>query len=128
MEYISALNSSPVYANGLSIFTLHSGTAAVFTAGVNTYPIDYRLYQNSPIIFDSKTRIGFDIPKYTRVKLAIYDIFGREVETVIDEELNTGCYEIEWNARNFPVGVYIYKLMTKEFVDTKKMFLLKEEF
>ncbi|MBK7159929.1 MAG: T9SS type A sorting domain-containing protein [Ignavibacteria bacterium] len=57
--------------------------------------------------------------------LVIYDRLGREVEKLVNEQLNAGSYEADWNASNFPSGVYFYKLTTGDFSKTNKMLLIK---
>jgi hypothetical protein len=86
---------------------------------------NFALYQNYPNPFNSTTTIEFDIPERTNVKLVIYDILGREVETLIDKELEPGKHKINFNATNLPSGVYFYTLRTPEFTKTNKMLLIK---
>ncbi len=90
-------------------------------------PASYRLYQNFPQTFYKVTRVGFDLPKSTKVKLGVFDVFGREICVLIDEVLAQGSYEVVFDASHFNLepGLLMYKLKTEEFVDTKKMFLLK---
>jgi hypothetical protein len=71
------------------------------------------------------TTIEFDIPERTSVKLIIYDILGREVETIVDKELASGKYKINFTATNLPSGVYFYTLKTPKSIQTKKMLLIK---
>jgi hypothetical protein len=71
------------------------------------------------------TTIEFDIPERTNVKLVVYDILGREVETLIDKELEPGKYKINFTATNLPSGVYFYTLRTPKFTKTNKMLLIK---
>jgi len=59
------------------------------------------------------------------VRLVIYDILGREVAVLVNNELKPGTYEVEWDGTNFVSGVYFCKLVSNEFVDTKKMILIK---
>jgi hypothetical protein len=59
------------------------------------------------------------------VRLVIYDILGREIATLVNQQLKPGTYEVEWDASNYPSGVYFYKLLTSEFIETKKMVLIK---
>jgi hypothetical protein len=59
------------------------------------------------------------------VKLVIYDITGREVTTLVNESLKPGTYEAEWNAADYPSGVYFYKLVSERFSEVKKMILVK---
>ncbi|MGH2576022.1 MAG: agmatine deiminase family protein [Ignavibacteria bacterium] len=91
----------------------------------NTIPGRYRLYQNYPNPFNPTTNINFDIPKSSFVKLVVYDILGREVTVLINENLNAGSYKYEWNASNLTSGVYFYKLQTEEFKDVRKIILIK---
>lgn len=59
------------------------------------------------------------------VKLVVYDITGREVETLVNENLNAGTYNADWNAANYSSGVYFYKLESDNFTNTKKIHLVK---
>ena len=61
----------------------------------------------------------------THVVLKVYDILGREVATLVNEQHKAGYYEVEWNAANNSSGVYFYKIQAGDFVDTKKMVLLR---
>jgi len=71
------------------------------------------------------TNIKFQIPDLSYVKLIILDILGREVETLVNEQLNPGTYEVGWDASNYPSGVYYYKLAAADYTETKKMILIK---
>jgi len=88
-------------------------------------PTDYVLYQNYPNPFNPVTDIKFDITKSTNVKLTVVNLLGQEVEILVNQNLVAGSYTADWNASNFPSGVYFYKLVAGEFVDVKKMVLLK---
>lgn len=88
-------------------------------------PEHFSLFQNYPNPFNPNTNIKFQVAKLSDVKLIIYDEMGREIETLINEELKPGIYEAEWDASNYPSGVYFYKLMTSEFTETRKMVLVK---
>jgi hypothetical protein len=57
--------------------------------------------------------------------MKIYDVLGCEVTTLVNEQLKPGTYEVEWDATNYPSGVYFYKMITNNFVETKKMVLIK---
>jgi len=88
-------------------------------------PKVYTLYQNYPNPFNPSTTIKFDIPKSTYAKLIIYDILGREVMKLIDEKIDAGSYDITWDGSGFASGTYIYKFVTDDFTDIKKMILVK---
>jgi hypothetical protein len=91
----------------------------------NEIPTNFALYQNYPNPFNPSTTIEFDIPERTNIKLVIYDILGREVETIVDKELEPGKYKINFTATNLPSGVYFYTLKTPKFTKTNKMLLIK---
>ncbi|NOS85980.1 MAG: T9SS type A sorting domain-containing protein [Ignavibacteria bacterium] len=88
-------------------------------------PTGFSLGQNYPNPFNPVTNIEFSILGSGFVKLAIFDITGRELETLVNENLNAGTYNADWNAENFSSGVYFYRIETVEFTETKKMVLLK---
>jgi len=67
----------------------------------------------------------FDIPKAGNTKIIIYDITGKEVGKIIDQNLNVGSYEVQWNAANYSSGVYFFRMISGDFSGTKKMILIK---
>ena len=85
----------------------------------------FYLNQNYPNPFNPATSIKFQIGSSRFVKLAVYDILGKEVEILVNKKLNAGTYEINWNALNYPSGVYFYRLTSDGFSDTKRMLLIK---
>jgi photosystem II stability/assembly factor-like uncharacterized protein len=88
-------------------------------------PDAYSLKQNFPNPFNPQTSIDFDIPKRTIVKINIYDIAGRYVTTLIDNEYQAGSYRVFWDASSVSSGVYFYSMQTTEYTMTKRMVLLK---
>ena len=88
-------------------------------------PKEYSLYQNYPNPFNPTTTIKFDLPKDGLITLEIYDILGRRITTLINENRSAGSYEQTLNASSLASGVYIYKLQAGDFVASKKMILLK---
>jgi hypothetical protein len=71
------------------------------------------------------THIKFEIPKESIVKLEIIDITGRALETLVDENLQPGIFETEWNASIYASGIYFYRISADNFVQVKKMILIK---
>jgi hypothetical protein len=89
-------------------------------------PGSFSLGQNYPNPFNPTTSIRFDIPKDAKVTFNIYDIIGRLVATLANNELKkAGSYQVDWDATNLPSGVYFYKLVTPEYTESKKMILIK---
>jgi hypothetical protein len=85
----------------------------------------FELNQNYPNPFNPETKIGFAIPKSDYVDLRVYDILGREVKVLLSQQLNTGEYEIEFDAHNLASGMYYYRLQSGDNVSVKKMTLVK---
>ncbi|MCC7094682.1 MAG: chitobiase/beta-hexosaminidase C-terminal domain-containing protein [Ignavibacteriaceae bacterium] len=95
------------------------------TLNVNEIVKTYELEQNYPNPFNPATTIKYQIPKDGIVTLKIYDILGSEVATLVNEEKPAGRYEINFNASSLASGVYLYKLQVNDFINVKKMILLK---
>jgi hypothetical protein len=89
------------------------------------FPRTYHLMQNYPNPFNPSTTISFVVPSRSFVSLRIFDCIGREVGTLLDEELSAGNYTRQWNAFYLPSGVYYYRLQSGSFMETKKLLLLK---
>jgi len=88
-------------------------------------PDEITLLQNYPNPFNPSTTIKFSLPSSGNATLKIYNTLGEEVAVLLDKELATGNYEVEWNASGLPSGVYFYHLQAEGFVETKKMILMK---
>ena len=92
---------------------------------VNTIPSKFDLSQNYPNPFNPTTTINYEIPKQSIVQLKVYDVLGREVVTLVNEEKQPGKYKVEFDGRRLASGVYFYMLYTKDFIQTRKLILLK---
>jgi photosystem II stability/assembly factor-like uncharacterized protein len=92
-------------------------------------PAKYSLSQNFPNPFNPSTKIRFTIPntgsETPYVRLIVYDILGREASTIVNSNLRPGDYEADWDASNYPSGIYFYTLSSSKFTSTKKMIVLK---
>jgi hypothetical protein len=124
--YTDINNATAVGLNGTIIRTTNGGgTVSVKEINSKTIPNDYILYQNYPNPFNPTTTINFSVPKQSNITIKIYDALGRELNTLINGEKSAGNYSIEFNSSNLPSGIYFYRLKTAEFMQTKKMILLK---
>ncbi len=92
---------------------------------VEVVPTQFELSQNYPNPFNPGTTIKFSLPKQTQIKLNLYNMLGELVETIAEGNYEAGNYKINFNASNLPTGVYIYRIESDAFVQTKKMMLLK---
>jgi hypothetical protein len=88
-------------------------------------PSEYSLGQNYPNPFNPNTVIKFDIMKKSFVKIIVYDISGREVKRLAEQELNAGKYSVNFDGGNLSSGIYFYSLLAGDFTETKKMILVK---
>ncbi|MFC2085265.1 aryl-sulfate sulfotransferase [Bacteroidota bacterium] len=88
-------------------------------------PDEYNLVQNFPNPFNPTTNIKFSIPNTSYVKLIIFDLLGNEIETLIDGIKAAGSYNVTVDASNFASGVYFYRIISDNFIETKKMLMLK---
>lgn len=102
----------------------YSLTTDIKTISSNV-PTAFRLQQNYPNPFNAVTKIQFDIPKTGFVTLKVFDILGREIKVLLEEEKLAGSYELLFDAANLPSGVYIYEITASEFRDSKKLVVIK---
>ena len=123
----------------ISNAALGSGIWAVGTNGCISYrqpivsiipistvnPERYSLSQNYPNPFNPTTTIKFAIPKAGYVSVSVFDVSGRELEMLVNEELQAGTFEVKWNAATYSSGVYLYKLTAGNYTETKRMTLVK---
>ncbi len=88
-------------------------------------PKSYELFQNYPNPFNPVTSITFGLPKGSFVKLDVFNVKGERVTTLAADNLGPGYHTYEWNASNVASGVYFYRFQTREYVETRKMILLR---
>ncbi len=88
-------------------------------------PAAFTLLQSYPNPFNPATTIEFSLPRSGYVTLNVYDTFGREIATLVAENLSAGRYAAKWNAANFASGMYYYRIQAGSFVETRKLILLK---
>jgi hypothetical protein len=126
------INSGYIYAAtiGSSVWYRPLSELVGIEPNMKNIPDKFTLSQNYPNPFNPTTKIKFDIPavgtgRDLSVQLRIYDILGREVSTLVNEQLKPGTYEVEWDGSNYPSGVYFYKLITDSFSEAKRMVLIK---
>jgi len=135
------LDAGGIYAQDIN-FDGTFGTPTGITQIGGSVPAKFVLSQNYPNPFNPSTKIRFDVPSTPQlrfppfvqrgeseaggfVRLTIYDILGREIATLVNQQLQPGTYEVEWNAANNASGVYFYRLTAGNYSDTKRMVLMK---
>jgi photosystem II stability/assembly factor-like uncharacterized protein len=116
-------------ANGLLILTARDSALIGIHNEQENIPSEFKLAQNHPNPFNPMTNIGFVLSKTSLVRLVIHDMLGREVETLVNNRMQPGEHNVEWNGAAYPSGVYFYKMDVDspagKFSETKKMVLVK---
>ncbi len=115
-------NTTPTFSSGGTVSTI---CAIGIQKISNEIPDSYALNQNYPNPFNPVTKIKFSLPGKEHVKLIIYDMLGKEIAVLVNEELQAGSYQTEWDASGFSSGVYYYRLTAENYSETKKMVLIK---
>jgi hypothetical protein len=92
--------------------------------GAKTSP-SFNLYQNYPNPFNPSTYISYHLPTSALIVLKVFDVMGREIQTLVSERQNAGNHSVQFNGSKLPSGVYFYRLETGMFHDTRKLLLLK---
>jgi len=105
-------------------FNLNRAPVGIQQVGT-TLPSEFRLYQNYPNPFNNTSNLKFEISKPGNVKIIIYDVQGREVQTLVNERLQPGTYETTFDGSMLPSGVYFYTLITDSFKMTRRLLLIK---
>ena len=120
------------HLNALGALSIHekeqiaSDEVQTFTLVREEIPASFELTQNYPNPFNPLTTINFHLPEQSKVLVAVYDVQGQQVATLVDRELDAGCYDTYWNGRDengntVESGVYMYKIIANNYVDSKVM-------
>jgi len=124
--YSLALNNSYILAgteNGIWRLWYPEATTNVDNSKI--VPTGFALEQNYPNPFNPTTAISYQLPAYSHVSLKVYDVLGKEVATLVNENKPAGNYKIEFNAGKLVSGIYFYTIQAGTFIQTKKLLLLK---
>ena len=131
-DYTLAQNS-PCVGTGADTTNMGAfgiGCSAILTVEEEFIPMQFTLRQNYPNPFNPITRLRYDLPENGHVNIIIYDMLGRQVKTLMDQTQNAGYKSIIWDATNdygkpVSAGIYLYQIQAGEYMQTKKMVLLK---
>jgi hypothetical protein len=107
-----------------SVFSIEEGNS-VQDKFNSEIPTEFSLYQNFPNPFNPNTTIYYSIPEETFVKLNIYNLLGEEVAVLVNENKIIGNYSVNFSLRDYNSGIYLYKLEAGNFVEIKKMVLIR---
>jgi hypothetical protein len=116
-----------LYFDNLTFYgiTQSGQLTAVAKSNNSLLPTDYKLYNNYPNPFNPETTIRYDLPKESNVVIKVYDITGKEVTTLVNENKKAGVYSLRFNGSNFASGIYFYRITAGYFTKANKMIILK---
>jgi hypothetical protein len=121
--YITGARGTPTYGN--NAFTVKYNQLTGIKTSNASIPVNFKLYQNYPNPFNPITKIQYSIPQNGDVSLKVYDMLGREVQTLVNGYKKAGDYSVIFDGSKLSSGVYIYKLQAEQYSDMKKMVLIK---
>jgi L-ascorbate metabolism protein UlaG (beta-lactamase superfamily) len=125
-KYIIGVNVKDILkASASTSFTIFVVKPTTGVDDISILPAEYSLGQNYPNPFNPVTVISYQLPAVSNVILKVYDVFGREVTTLVNEKKPAGSYNVQFNASRMASGVYFYRLTTESFSQVKKMLLIK---
>ncbi|UCC80244.1 MAG: T9SS type A sorting domain-containing protein [Candidatus Zixiibacteriota bacterium] len=131
-EYDTYGYSVDVFVLGNLIYLSDTNAELIFRLNLTgilddhySLPSDFYLRPNYPNPFNSSTTIQYGLPETGRVRIDIYDLLGRKVETLVDEEKQAGRHNAAWDAPEYSSGVYFYRIEAGDFAETKRMVYLK---
>jgi hypothetical protein len=124
---ISESVTEPFYIDDMRLVARHGSqdTTGIEASDGTGLPLDYALSQNYPNPFNAVTTITYDLPKACDVTLTIYVLTGQEVGTLVSGYQEAGHYEVTWKGKGQASGIYLYRLEAGEFVETRRMVLLR---
>lgn len=98
---------------------------APMSAVVEGEAVKLTLHGNRPNPFNPTTRISFTLPNATHVRIDIFNLLGQKIETLVDKQMQAGKHAVVWNALHQASGVYFYRVQSDDFVETRRMILMK---
>ena len=111
-------------ANGI-VYRFNKSDLVGVNNNLNIVPENFSLDQNYPNPFNPTTSIKYSVPELLKVKLSVFDITGKEINTLVNEKQSIGRHEIKFNAADLSSGIYFYELNTGSFREVKRMVLVK---
>jgi len=111
--------------SGCMVSGLTYGTLLSITKYSDNVPKNFILYQNYPNPFNPTTIINYSIPKTSFVSIKVYNVLGKEIQTLVNDQKSAGNYKIEFDGSKLASGIYIYRMQASDFIGIKKLILLK---
>lgn len=118
-------SSNTINQNQMGFWYVYQQSTITDVENKETIPTVFKLEQNYPNPFNPSTKIKFAVPEKSNVLIKVYDILGSEVATLVNEEMDAGWYENNFNAVGLSSGVYLFRMEAGNFISTKKMIYLR---
>lgn len=118
-------SSNTVNQNQMGFWYVYQQSTITDVENEETIPTVFKLEQNYPNPFNPSTKIKFAVPEKSNVLIKVYDILGSEVVTLVNQEMDAGWYENNFNAAGLSSGVYLFRMEAGNFISTKKMIYLR---
>jgi hypothetical protein len=118
-------SSNTVNQNQMGFWYVYQQTTITDVEDEELLPTAFKLEQNYPNPFNPSTKIKFAVPEKSNVLIKVYDILGSEVAILVNQEMDAGWYENDFNAAELSSGVYLFRMEAGKFINTKKMILLR---
>jgi hypothetical protein len=121
-----AMTTNAVYRDGEGTNRVEFEPVTVALPGKGeALPTVFALNQNYPNPFNPSTIISYDLPKASDVRISIFNVLGQEVTTLVNQDMQAGRHQVEWDASAHASGLYFYRISADNFTETKKMMMLK---
>lgn len=124
MNRIRFISDTLAYAVGITVYKYTAEPIGIQQVSTEL-PFNYELKQNYPNPFNPSTKISFSLPVSSYTTLKIFDVLGKEIKTLVEQNLGPGNYSITWNADENPGGIYFYKIISDNYSESRKMVLIK---
>lgn len=125
MHFINNNIGVVVGGGGIILRTNTGGVVTNISKINNETPNNYSLRQNYPNPFNPITKIQFDVMKAENIKITVFDVTGKELQVIVNERMQPGIYEVEWSGDKYASGIYFYRMKAGNYVETRKMILMK---
>jgi hypothetical protein len=125
VSFTDSTTGTVVGRGGKILRTTNGGVSFVEEEEIDEIPTEFLLSQNYPNPFNNSSVIRYAVLQSSQVQIKVFDILGNEIATLENEEKLVGIYEVEFNAAGLPSGIYFYRLQAGNFVEIKKMVLMK---
>ena len=124
-QTLIGISADSTYIHRAGFYYKVSDLLTIVEPAKDELPLKFRLDQNYPNPFNPRTTIQFAIPTALEVRITVYDLVGRRIAVLTEDTFTAGTYKVIFDAGNLPSGVYLYQIKAGQFIQTKRLLLLK---